>query len=45
MSEFEVLEDNGLIDERHFEALYNGGIPECDDPYDYIKVKEVVMNG
>lgn len=40
MFEFEDLESSNLIDERFTEVFYNGCIPECEDPYDYITTKE-----
>ena len=45
MYDFDELERWNLIDERFAEALYNGGIPECADPYDYMDVKEVLYYG
>lgn len=36
LSELELM-----INEKHTDVFYNGGFDPCEDPYDFIEVKEV----
>lgn len=44
MFEIEIEPYEELIDERHSEVFYNGCIPACEDPFDYITAKEAVKD-